>query len=292
MNNAKGRKKFANALSYDWLKICAFTLIAVVFWVMVFSVISPRISLGQTFYLYSYGNIESPKSRELLKSAQRDGALSYDIRELVPMSIPIKDGSQKLTAYLGAGEGDIMVVDDDTFSFALTAYYDIDTMLKDAKSYCMKFSSSEEEFIPDTQKIREEFLKKKKKDKRFKTAKQKDEGVLLEQKRICGIYESADYVERVLAYCDENGIEIRKKAKIDENNENEEQKTYALCLNVLGGAFEYFYTRDDDGNLTADGLYIAVLDYRISQSDAQFETVGFLAYILRSFGNFPIEKQD
>lgn len=289
MDKTKSKKNFTNALSYNWLKICAFTLIAAILWLIVFSVISPKVTNGQTFYFYTFGDIESTDLNLLVKNAQSDGLLSYDIREIVTSRID-EDETERLTAYLGAGEGDAIVVDDDTFEFGLSGFYDIDSLLFDAKAYCMKFSSSEDDFVIDEQKVRKDFLKTKKKDKRFKTQKQKEEGVVLATERIVCIYESATYLQNVLTYCDENAVDVRKITKLDEKDENEEEKTYALKLSAISDMLNCFRTRDEDGNLTTEGLYIAVFDYRVNQGNAQFETVGFLAYLVRNYGNFPISE--
>ncbi len=289
MNKTKSKKDFTNALSYNWLKICAFTLIAAIVWLIIFSVISPRVTNGQTFYFYTFGDIQSTDLKSLVKDAQSGGALSYDVREIVASNVS-KDEAQRLTAYLGAGEGDVIVVKDDTFSFGLSGFYDIDSLLADTEEYCMKFSSSESEFIIDEQKVRDDFLKNKKKDKRFKTQKQKEEGVVLAKERVERMYESAVYLKKVLAYCDENGVDIRKITKLNEKDETEQEKTYALKLSAIDNAINCFSTRDEDGKLTTEGLYIAVFDYRGTQGNAQFETVGFLAYLVRNYGNFPISE--
>lgn len=289
MNKTKSKKDFTNALSYNWLKICAFTLIAAIVWLIVFSVISPRVTNGQTFYFYTYGDIESTDLKSLVKSAQSGGALSYDVREIVASKVA-KDEAYRLTAYLGAGEGDVIVVSDDTFNFGLSGFYDIDSLIADTEDYCMQFSSSESEFIIDEQKVREDFLKNKKKDKRFKTQKQKEEGVVLAKERVVCMYESAVYLKKVLLYCDENGVDVRKITKLNEKDETEQEKTYALKLSALDNAINCFSTRDEDGKLTTEGLYIAVFDYRGTQGNAQFETVGFLAYLVRNYGNFPISE--
>ena len=154
----------------------------------------------------------------------------------------------------------------------------------------MKFSSSESEFIIDEQKVREDFLKNKKKDKRFKTQKQKEEGVVLAEERVANMYKSAVYLKKVLTYCDENNVDIRKITKLNEKDETEQEKTYALKLSAIDKAINCFSTRDADGKLTTEGLYIAVFDYRGIQGNAQFETVGFLAYLVRNYGNFPISE--
>lgn len=289
MDKTKSKKDFTNALSYNWLKICAFTLIAAIVWMIVFSVISPRVTNGQTFYFYTFGDIESIDLKSLVKNAQSGGALSYDVREIVASKVA-KDEAQRLTAYLGAGEGDVIVVRDDTFNFGLSGFYDIDSLLADTEEYCMKFSSSESEFIIDEQKVREDFLKNKKKDKRFKTQKQKEEGVVLAEERVANMYKSAVYLKKVLTYCDENNVDIRKITKLNEKDETEQEKTYALKLSAIDKAINCFSTRDADGKLTTEGLYIAVFDYRGIQGNAQFETVGFLAYLVRNYGNFPISE--
>lgn len=289
MDKTKSKKDFTNALSYNWLKICAFTLIAAIVWMIVFSVISPRVTNGQTFYFYTFGDIESIDLKSLVKNAQSGGALSYDVREIVASKVA-KDEAQRLTAYLGAGEGDVIVVRDDTFNFGLSGFYDIDSLLADTEEYCMKFSSSESEFIIDEQKVREDFLKNKKKDKRFKTQKQKEEGVVLAEERVANMYKSAVYLKKVLTYCDENNVAIRKITKLNEKDETEQEKTYALKLSAIDKAINCFSTRDKDGKLTTEGLYISVFDYRGTQGNAQFETVGFLAYLVRNYGNFPISE--
>lgn len=289
MDKTKSKKDFTNALSYNWLKICAFTLIAAIVWMIVFSVISPRVTNGQTFYFYTFGDIESIDLKSLVKNAQSGGALSYDVREIVASKVA-KDEAHRLTAYLGAGEGDVIVVRDDTFNFGLSGFYDIDSLLADTEEYCMKFSSSESEFIIDEQKVREDFLKNKKKDKRFKTQKQKEEGVVLAEERVANMYKSAVYLKKVLTYCDENNVDIRKITKLNEKDETEQEKTYALKLSAIDKAINCFSTRDADGKLTTEGLYIAVFDYRGIQGNAQFETVGFLAYLVRNYGNFPISE--
>ncbi len=325
MNDKITKKRLANLISYDWFLICVFIVIAIVLWSVLFTTFAPKTTLGQQFYFYVYGEMYSPNGEKLLSDAQKNGYLSYDVRQKNFSQVSGQNAETQILSWLSVGQGDVLAVTEETFPFASTAYYDLKQMVSDAKEYCLSYGTSADgkTFMPDERKIAVLFSERKSDDKRFKTQEQKERGAELEVQRICSLWKSAYNIESYFEYCSLNGIDLFKYAVVTEEevvflqaNPKEEgkdqdekyilseedwqrlKKPYGLDVSKLVGGksfieVAYRYKEDQDGELTvktAEGIYLCVLDYRTVQEHLQFEAVTFIDYVVKTYGGYDCFK--
>ena len=54
MDNRFTKKRVANMLSYDWLKMVVIVLVIIFVWVLAFTIGAPRATTGQTFGIFYF----------------------------------------------------------------------------------------------------------------------------------------------------------------------------------------------------------------------------------------------
>lgn len=108
------KKRIGQLLSYDWLKIVALIVAAIVVWSIVFSMTATRLNQAQTFTVYVYKGIV-PERQFYTKTVSKDeyaSGFSYDVIEtnIVDLASAGDEAYTLLTAHLGVNEGNVLFV--------------------------------------------------------------------------------------------------------------------------------------------------------------------------------------
>ncbi len=118
------------------------------------------------------------------------------------------------------------------------------------------------------------------------------------------MYENYLYVSTAIEVAKQAGNDFLWYGELysyDDNNEIIEDKTvikpYGIDLYKLNQPFlgqegvpnveETWYTYAN-GKPTAEGLVVCVFDFRAYQVDLQYETLGFLRYVIQTYGRYDV----
>ncbi len=108
--------RFTRMLSYDWLKIVAGVLVAVLFWSLLFTMTATRITPAQKFTVYNYtGNTALSNSFfTSYNKAFTNGVFSAEVIETNETDLTTSKDivNTLLEAHLGTDEGDVIFVAD------------------------------------------------------------------------------------------------------------------------------------------------------------------------------------
>lgn len=271
-------------------------------------------------------DFETAKSESrLLYEAKEKGVFSFDILDFNTRSIQKDYYSTLMMAANSVQEGDIFITSDfeDTRaknespmrSFVDSFYgsaYDLDSLIKAAKDYALKNGIEYNDGVYSCNKTVTDsvFSLRMQKDPRFRDKKSARyaEGEESEAKRIVAVWNNACKLEKVLADHPELRVNYRPFTQMldamDEDKregsdyykiwQNKTEATYGLNLGKLTGGGENItdlYSRtitpeDGEPYLTADGVVLCVFDYTAEQSHLQYETLGYIVYMIETYSNF------
>ncbi|MBQ7373790.1 MAG: hypothetical protein IJW64_04420 [Clostridia bacterium] len=234
--------RLKNMLSYDWVKIVVAIVAGIVVWVLLFTMLATRSTVGEEFVFMVYENVKtvnSAKNGSLLSDMKKDGTLSFDVLELNVSylnSAGQYSASYMLSLRASVQEGDVLLISDgraveveegkedeedpssEISSVINGGYlYNFETFLTDARTYCVSngfiVENQDGTYSVDEDEIETYFLNVRLKSagnyrKTFRTELQKQEGVKLEIKRIIAIYENYLFVKRAIdqAKAEDNDI--------------------------------------------------------------------------------------
>ncbi len=295
------KQRLANMLSYDWLKIVGAIALAAVFFCLFFVMIATRATDGQTFYVYAYDGLNAGRDFGLLENNLLDKKVfGYDILNTGSESFKSSGlyGNSVFTARRSAGEGRVMFVSDvretdengkeksTLLSFMDYAgdererfgiFLDPEQFLADCKTYLAAFfgeTLSGEE--PDAGKVRETFMARNGSDKRFRSSAKKEAGIAEEAKRLKKLKE--DYFAVAQAVGD----------KLTYVTCTTEIKTHTVgfSMNALNLTPLVYYTVEEEGMTVQSNKDVAlcIFDNGTREGDLKYETVNFLAYLVRTYG--------
>lgn len=296
------KQRLSVLLSYDWLKILGVIAVTVAALIVFFTVISTRPTVAQKYEVYSYGGLIPAAESEELKD-RLDERFSYDI-----LSVSVETfnegsmASQALTARRGVLEGSAVFVsaysaDENTLSaFDQICYmgvinrpeegviedvglfYNIETLMKDAESYLARFFGEEWETAssPDEGKVRESFLSRNGKDKRFKTEAQKEEGISLERERVLSIRKNYLAVREAF---ERGGLTVTR-FKTERNPEG-----YPVGINLgrLSRLNDLFYYNNAEGKPSKDEVTLLLFNNGEEYEDAKYESFALISYLLEAY---------
>lgn len=281
------KQRLGNLLSYDWLKILAVIAVAITFLTLFFTMVRTRPTEEQTFTVYGYCVGAGPTGQ----SNPNKNLFSYEI---------LTTGSETFdskTSYLfqirrSTGQGTVLFVSDieqRDESGNVTVQSDLSSLteggdgvlgldtrefLSDCEAYLKRFFGEElKEENLNAELVRETFLARNGKDKRFRTDAKKEAGIVQETERIKKL--RADY----LAVKD--AIESGKLAH-REMEKDGVTHSVAFCMGELNKINRLYYCGDYEGK--QDALYLMILNNRNKESDLRYEAVSYLSYLVREFG--------
>ena len=224
MDNRVTRKRLSDFLAYEWIFVIIICVLSIVVWELIYSIGEVRLTVGQNFKYYYDQTIDSKDGK--LYSLINDKSISYDI-----LSLDYEQLNEKynvLSSRLVLKEGDILITDckqDYTQpedgsqpqplqvrakSMVDNFYgYSFNQMLSDAQNYLLdNFIKEDKKAVAfdgydydnlDQDKISLVFRNRMKKDNRFRTEFQIQNGIELEKGRVQKLYKEVIDFEKLLS---------------------------------------------------------------------------------------------
>ena len=211
------KERLSRMLSYDWLKIVALAVAAILFWTLVFTMSATRITTAQQFTVINYfGNtsIANTDFTDDFNSVFNNGLFSYEVLNITQVDVGGNEemGSTLMQTRVATEEGDVVFVPDrvygateyeidgekyqDTYIENLVRNYrwNLENLDRNkGDGFFMRLEVFLDKYYGDykTGTLNEELVKQdflartaKNKDKRFKTDEQKAQGVVEEINRV------------------------------------------------------------------------------------------------------------
>lgn len=292
------KQRLGNLLSYDWLKILVSIAVAVVLLTLFFTMVGTRPSRAQTFTVYSHADLMKGSDFSTLESSlEKKEAFSYEILSIEAESFHGNEyAGAAYTARRAAGMGTVYLVpetpkyDDEgklkEDSSALVglgggvAYdgenaggcYDTKYFLEECGKYLARFYTQSGEL--NTEAVRNCFLARNGKDKRFRTAAKKEDGIKQEEARIEKLRHDYETVTQAF-----------ESGKLSHISYEVEKGTYSfgISLSKLSKINNLVYYNNGEAN-TVTPVALAILYNGESEADLRFETVSFLKYLVEKYG--------
>ncbi len=326
------KTRISRMLSYDWLKIVIASVVAIVVWSLVFTMSATRITPAQQFTVFNYvGNVGfmGTELNKLYGKAYKDNVFSYEVLELTQEDLATnKDYAGTLMqARTAVEEGDVIFVADidnpdtakrddkgeiigyertyiESLIWGYRAYfYELDpekegSFFYKMEAYLDEFYTSgwENEESLNQDKVKSEFRKRVKKDKRFKTEAQLLQG---EKDDIARIEKYRDALEQFYAWLDEGIISFTTTTLSDGETTLEGIFTINLCPDEskTGELKKYVAYNEiviEDANKetgeagkthyvqTAKNMNVGFFNYRGVEEGFQYESLLFVNYVIEN----------
>lgn len=257
------KERLNRMLSYDWLKIVGFCLVAIIVWTLVFTMSATRITASQQFTVINYsGNVSTvnTKMSKSLSDAFNKKVFSYEVIEVSEVDVGGNDeyAATLMETRMTTAEGDVIFAPDilakdygykfngetvyDSYIQRLVRLYGYDLMNLDPEDENGYFKGLEHylnryydgDYVNgelDEVAVRVDFLARIKdnKDKRFKKEAQIEQGLLDEYARIekyrAGLIE-------FYGYCDLGVVQFEKMTILDYENGGKVLRDGIYSINV------------------------------------------------------------
>ena len=326
------KTRISRILSYDWLKIVIASVVAIVVWSLVFTMSATRITPAQQFTVFNYvGNVGfmGTEFNKLYEKAYKDNVFSYEVLELTQEDLATNKeyAGTLMQARTAVEEGDVIFVADidnpdtakrddkgeiigyertyiESLIWGYRAYfYELDpekegSFFYKMEAYLDEFYTSgwENEESLNQDKVKSEFRKRVKKDKRFKTEAQLLQG---EKDDIARIEKYRDALEQFYAWLDEGIISFTTTTLSDGETTLEGIFTINLCPDEskTGGLKKYVAYNEiviEDANVetgeagkthyvqTAKNMNVGFFNYRGVEEGFQYESLLFVNYVIEN----------
>ena len=292
-------------LSYDWLKILGVIALAALLFSVFFVMIATRATDGQKFYVYAYNGLQVGGDFYGLNDTMTEKKVfSYEILDIGTETFSDSKGfgNTVFSARRYSGERRVMYLPDTREEqdgkqvSALTElvlsvlenegqddeYFDLfldpTEFFKETREYLVRFFGEELKGEPNAAETHKAFMDRNKKDKRFRTDFKKQEGVKKEGERLTKLRD--DYLE----------VEAALGTKLNFVTCESEKKEYTVGLSMreLSDISKLvYYTVEENGQEinTASDIVLTIFNNGDREGDLKYETVSFLAYLLRSYGS-------
>ena len=324
MDSKITKRRLTNLLAYDWPKLIALVVAVVFVWYLAFTTGAPRASTGQVFNVFYYGSFSyKVTATDINNEAKQKGAYSYDVLSVDAREMLVDYYATIMSAVAATYEGDIMITVDSAdkiesnnseFRTFIDGYgntvYDYDKLINDAKNYCILnnfvFMQNDGSYAINESVIKSYFAQRMQKDPRFrkKDSDKYKQGELDEIARIKSVWNNAIMLED----CLKNHPELRYNYKMytqaiqkdpngyqDEVYHNTQELTYGLNIGALQGGsadVNQDFSKalyNEEGELissSANTIVICVFNYLPHQPDLQFESLGFVNFMIAKYSNF------
>lgn len=309
------KQRLSRLLSYDWIKIVAFALVAVLFWSLIFTMTATKITPSQQFtvFNYTYNGGLSDEFYSHLGKAKADGVFSYEVLETNQNDLATSGEENAYTlleARLGTGEGDIMFIphiDDPatkiepeteggevTYQYKHTEtffngwfYYvaDVDKYLQSMQQFVSQYYDGE---TLNEQKVINDFdaRVKRNKDKRFKKQAELEKGRQDEIARILKYKNALAYFNDAL----QSGlIELVPMEVKSADGEVYRSGNYAvnLCPNkeTMGNLKNIaYYTVDTESGTkqSAENMCVMFFDLKEVEDTFEYESLLYINAVIES----------
>ena len=240
------KERLNRMLSYDWLKIVGFCVVAIIVWTLIFTMSATRITPAQQFTAINYfGNVGTinTKFSNTLSNAYKEGVFSHEIIELSEVDVGGNKeyGSTLMETRVATDEGDVVFVPNipnqeygytyngetvyDSYQQNLVRNYgyclmnldvdDEDSYFNRMERYLNRYYGGNfqaEDAQLDVETVRTDFLAriKKNKDKRYKKTAEIEQGVQDDCERLekyrAGLIEFYGYLESGLVQLEKTTV--------------------------------------------------------------------------------------
>lgn len=343
MDNKITKRRLSDFLAYEWILMLVAAIGVIIALELLYGALAVKLSMGQSFKYYYDENIDTVISgdfRSVLEyeTGKNGKTFSYDVLELssenllssynvLSARLSAKDGDMIFTDTLNDGETDDAGYDKtvrartviDSFQM-----YTFEGLLTDAQDYLATFlkegvktgDKATDRVLAvsydnlDGEKIDANFLKRMKKDNRYRTAESKAAGKVLERERIEKLCDQVKDFNTVMTVGDGLGLFYRYtkyeqiKTATERNNDNSKETyntlylkeidagrgnaAYGLKLDKLTGgtdASAYFRVL---GESTAKNVVLCAFSFKGDPEytpDLEFERISFINTIIRQCSN-------
>ena len=307
------KQRLSNLFAYDWLKMLVVIAVAVLGIVLIFTMAADRPTNAQTFAVYGYTDVRVGVDNSRLTEKLDNGVFSYDIRQTTAESFYGNQYSgATYTARRSAGEGTVMFMSslDGEFKQSPTSalysmthegiydgkssyggFYDVQYFLEEeVASYLREFYGEELAAAqPDGAKVRARFLERNSKDNRFRSAANKEKGVLSETERLNKLRDDYFKVKEAFA----NG-KLFYTALDNESGESvlfgwgetRPENTFvpSVSMSALADISKLYYVPDAEGKITTDSLNLVIFHNSAGNAyDLCYEAVSFLDFLVGNY---------
>lgn len=257
------KERLNRMLSYDWLKIVGFCVVAIIVWTLVFTMSATRITASQQFTVINYsGNVSTvnTKMSKSLADAYNKDVFSYEVIEVNEVDVGGNDeyASTLMETRMTTAEGDVIFVPDitaedygykfngetvyDSYVQRLVRLYGYNLMNFDPENENGFFKSMErylnryfggdyENGELDEAAVRVDFLARIKdnKDKRFKKEAQVQQGLVDEMARI---EKYRDALKEFYGYLESGIVQLEKTTVLDYENGGKVLREGVYSINI------------------------------------------------------------
>lgn len=316
MDNKITKSRLSSLFSYEWLKIVAFFVVAILLFELLFAVTGVKLTAGQQFKVIYDENIDTNFENNLIKAvcidANNQSILSYDVQK-VDAEVMKKSTDNAIDVRYQTRDSDVVIShtqkDDEGYVRAkqLLDYFEVwafEDVLEDGEEYLSQFLTDGKTDVYsfenlDTSKIDAHFLQTHKKDNRFRSKENREAGKVRERERIKNIVSDLNDVKRLLAEHPEIFYRYRKYEQvfskltpdagryeeIKNNYERSTEKSYAIIPDKLTKGIykvsDYFTVEGK----TQD-VVIMAYDFYGEEPNLQFEALRFMVSLVRNFSDF------
>ena len=325
MDNKITKKRISNLISYDWIFIIVLCLIVVLVAEFLYAFLSVKLSPGQKFRWFYDDGISEEGDYDVMVLLTKDETLSYDVinaysesnlseANMLEARVAIQEVDVFITHCRETGDGLVpikTVVDNQNNSM-----YTFEKLLSDAENYLSGFLKDEfsslgesekkikiqEEENLSVEKIHSHFDLRMAKDNRFRTASEKANGRIQEEKRIFDLVKEVNDFRYLLEVGDERQLfyrYTRYSQLADYSTQNKDVYEKIVQMEVDAGRGNAIYGlrvenlkgvgKDDPskyfkivGEDTSKDVIISVFDFLEYQQDLQFECISFINTFVRA----------
>lgn len=319
MDNKITKKRLSDFLSYEWILMIITIVAAILVLELVFTVSGVTLTKGQAFVIgYDMGDgsdgveITSDAQVNIYNGIKKSNCFSYDVIDVGFMRTESREGETDLLSLrYSTYDLDVLVTFNDKSDTEnrmkdIIDNYEVwsfEDMVKKGKTYLKQFLKQTDgdwetavlEYSNLSEsKIEEYFLTRQKKDNRFRTQEQKEEGKKNECLRIKKLCEDIVKIEYLLENHSEIFIKYTKYEQLSVQQpdntlvqdlyKNQTLKSYAIDLSALNGGktqVSSFFNR----NGSVEKLVLLGFEFADKQPDLRFETLSFMNYIVEECSN-------
>ena len=291
------KQRLGNLLSYDWLKILLSVVAAVAVLVVFFTMVGTRPSSAQTFTVFCHEDLTAGSDfHTLADTLENEEVFSYDILSVGTESFSKGSSSTIFSTRRTVGTGNVYFVPDEAQKYneedgkliedsnqlvylsggtvyhgegSQGSYYDTKYFLEECENYIAKFYKNGELNEPA---VRECFLNRNGKDKRFRTKAKKEAGIEQEKARIKKLHDDYEFVMNAFADGTLSHIDERKNAEGETYN-------FGISLAGLKGLGE-LVTFNTEGSAP---VALMILRNNYKDNNLRYETVSFLRYLVKEY---------
>jgi hypothetical protein len=306
------KKRLSRLLSYDWIKIVACAVAAIIVWSLIFTMTATRITPAQQFTVFNY-YANSPLDNgfyNVYNKTFRDKKFSYEVIEtnINDLTTGGKEyAGTLLEARLGTDEGDVMFIPnindpstkveptveggEATYTTYMQSFFNgwfhyvanVDDYLNGMRTYLSAYYNADGTL--NKEKVRAEFLAriKRNNDKRFKKDDKIEAGVLQEYERI---EKYAAALKEFEGYLADGTVTLTHLQVKDSTGKVYREGNFAVNLCPEGGKTEklkeqvYYYT--EDNAKTAKNMHVMFFDLAGVEDSFEYESLIYVNEVIKA----------